>query len=217
MYSGGKTMDFDVVSMKQRAKGLMKSTKPNPILAGLVILIFNIIMLVVAGYIDNSSTGVVLGYILAYTLLSTLLTISLTWFCMKVTREEGTVSSDIFIGFKEKQGKVLVIAITKGMCICIGYMFFFVGALIPIYCFRFVENIVKDDNTMNPIRAMGKSIKLLKGHYIELIKLDLSFIGWWILYIFTLGIAGVYVLPYTSMVYAEFYDYIKGQYEAFNA
>ena len=57
----------------------------------------------------------------------------------------------------------------------------------------------------------------MKGHYIELIKIDLSMLGWLLLYIITAGIAGIYVLPYASMLYAEFYDYIKGQYEAFNA
>lgn len=210
-------MDFDVISMKQRAKSLMKSGKPKPVLAGVVILIFNIVMMVVFSQVCNvSGTSGILLFLLIYTLLNVVLLISLTWFCMKLTRGEQTATSDLFIGFKEKQGKVLLIAIAKGLCIYIGLALFFVGALLPFYWFRFAENIVKDENTMNPIKAMGMSMKLMKGHYIELIKLDLSFIGWWALHIFTLGVAGVYVLPYTSMVYAEFYDYIKGQYEAFN-
>jgi len=209
-------MDFDVVSMKQRAKMLMRSAKPNPILAGLVIVVFNIIMMVIMNYVGNGSTSAILIYLLVYTILSMLLMISLIWFCMKVTREEPTEFSDIFLGFKEKQGKVLVVAIVKGLCMYIGLAIFVVGALLPLYWFRFTENIVRDDDTMNPIKAMGKSMKLMKGHYVELIKLDLSFIGWWALFIVTLGIAGFYVLPYTNMVYAEFYDYIKGQYEAFN-
>lgn len=209
-------MDFDVVSMKQRAKMLMKSTKPKPIFAGLVIVVFNIIMMVILNYSDNGSISTILIYFLVYLVLSMLLMISLIWFCMKVTREEQTEFSDIFLGFKEKQGKVLIVALVKGICIYIGLAIFFVGALFPLYWFRFTENVVRDDDTMNPIKAMGKSMKLMKGHYVELIKLDLRFIGWWVLFIVTFGIAGFYVLPYTNMVYAEFYDYIKGQYEAFN-
>lgn len=223
-------MNFDVISMKQRAKDLMKSTKPTPILLGLIILIFNCIMFGGLIYIIsclenavNDSADVMSNYLLVLVvfylniILNTFFMTSLSWFCMKVTREESMVFSDIFIAFKEKQGKAFIIAIVKSLCLCIGYMCCVVGILFPVYWFRFAENIVKDDNTMNPIKAMSKSMKLMKGHYLELIKIDISFIGWWILHIFTLGIAGIYVLPYTSIVYAEFYDYIKSQYEAFNA
>jgi len=58
--------------------------------------------------------------------------------------------------------------------------------------------------------ALGKSKKLMKGHYAELIKLDVSNMGWFLLMIFTAGI------PYTSIVYAEFYDYLKAQEEFLN-
>ncbi len=211
-------MNFDLISMKQRAKGLMKSVKPNPLLGGLVVVAFGIIMLVIMTYVGKmeGSTPILIS-ILIYLILYTLLMTSLKWFCLKATREEEMVSSDILIAFKEKQGKALVVAIVKSICIYLFTFFLLVGALLPFYWFRFAENIVKDDDTMNPIKALGKSMKYMKGHYIELIKIDLSLIGWWILYVITCGIAGIYVLPYTSMLYAEFYDYIKGQYEAFNA
>lgn len=211
-------MNFDVISMKQRAKGLMRTVKPNPLLGGVFVVAFGIIMVIIGGCIGNVK-GVVpsLIYPLVWLILHTLFMTSLKWFCLKATREEAMVGSDILLGFKEKQGKVLVVAIVKGLCIYLFMMLFVVGALLPFYWFRFAENIVKDDDTMNPIKALGKSMKYMKGHYIELIKIDLSLIGWWILYVFTCGIAGIYVLPYTSMLYAEFYDYIKGQYEAFNA
>ena len=211
-------MNFDVISMKQRAKGLMKTVKPNPLLGGLVIAIYSIIMMVIMNIVENmEGMAPILIYMLVYLILYTLLMTSLKWFCMKATREEETVTSDIFLGFKEKQGKVLIVAIVKSLCIYFFMGCFFVGALLPFYWFRFAENIIKDDDTINPIAALGKSMKYMKGHYIELIKIDLSLIGWWALYIIAGGFAGIYVLPYTSMLYAEFYDYIKGQYEAFNA
>lgn len=211
-------MNFDVISMKQRAKGLMQTVKPNPLLGGLVVVVFGIILLIIMNYVGNiEGTAPILIYMLVCLILYTLFMTSLKWFCLKATREEEMVGSDILLGFKEKQGKVLVISIVKGLCIYLFMMLFFVGALLPFYWFRFAENIVKDDDTMNPIKALKKSMKYLKGHYIELIKIDLSLIGWWILYVVTCGLAGIYVLPYTSMIYAEFYDYIKGQYEAFNS
>ncbi len=72
--------------------------------------------------------------------------------------------------------------------------------------------IIKDED-VNVFQALGKSHKLMKGHYIELIKLDISNMGWFLLMIFTVGIIGFYVIPYTSIIYAEFYDYLKAQEE----
>lgn len=210
-------MNFDVISMKQRAKALMKTVKPNPLLAGLIVVIYGIIMFMLMYMIGDKNMSLYLALYFLYLVLYTLFMTSLKWFSLKATREELMVTSDIFLGFREKQLKVLVVAVVKGLCIYIGLFVFIFGGLLPFYWFRFAENIVKDDDTVNPFSAMGKSMKLMKGHYIELIKIDLSFIGWWLLYLFTFGLAGIYVLPYTSMLYAEFYDYIKGQYEAFNS
>ncbi len=207
-------MGFDVISMKQRAKMLMKTVKPSPLFAGVLIVVLNIVWLTILG--DVSETAAVLALMLLYGVINALLMTSLKWFCLKVTRGEDTVFSDILIGFKEKQVQVVIVSILKAIVIYIGMFFLFVGAVFPIYWFRFAECIIKDDDSINPFRAMGQSMKLMKGHYSELIKLDLTMIGWWALYIVTFGLAGVYVLPYTSMVYTEFYDYIKGQYEAFN-
>lgn len=210
-------MNFDVISMKQRAKGLM-AVKPNPLFGGLIIVICGIIMQVIMDTVGNMDSIVTMCvYLLFDSVLLTFLMTSLNWFCLKATREEELVTSDIFLAFKEKQGKVLIVAIVKSICICIGMVLFFIGAIFPFYWFRFAENIIKDDDTMSPFKALGKSMKLMKGHYVELIKIDLSLIGWWILCFVTVGVVGIYVFPYTSMLYAEFYDYIKGQYEAFNA
>ena len=211
-------MNFDVVSMKQRAKGLMSAVKPNPMLAGLMIVIYGGVMFALINAVGNTnSMAAILIFLLVYLVLYTLFMTSVKWFCLKATREEETVTSDIFLGFKEKQWKVLLLAAVKSLCIYLMSALFLVGALLPFYWFRFAENIVKDDDTMNPFKALAKSMKYMRGHYAELIKIDLSLIGWWLLYIVTLGIAGIYVAPYTSMLYAEFYDYIKGQYEAFNS
>jgi len=207
-------MGFDVISMKQRAKMLMKTVKPSPLLAGVFIVVLNIVWLIILSNVTKDTVIIIL--MLLYGVINALLMTSLKWFCLKVTRGEETIFSDIVIGFKERQAQVVMVSILKALVIYLGMCVLFVGAVFPIYWFRFAECIIKDDNSINPFKALGKSMKLMKGHYAELIKLDLTMIGWWALYIVTFGVAGVYVLPYTSMVYTEFYDYIKGQYEAFN-
>lgn len=91
-------------------------------------------------------------------------------------------------------------------------MFCYIGFFIPFYCLRFVIYIIRDEE-ISFFQAIKMNTKILKGHLAELIKLDLSNIGWVALMICTFGIAGFYVKPYMSLIYIEFYDYLKGQYE----
>ena len=51
----------------------------------------------------------------------------------------------------------------------------------------------------------------MRGHKLELFLLRLSFIGWIILGIFTLGILYIWLAPYMSVAQAEFYERIKGE------
>ncbi|MGG0289373.1 DUF975 family protein [Bacillus pacificus] len=61
-------------------------------------------------------------------------------------------------------------------------------------------------------QAMKESKNLMKGHKLDLFLLWLSFIGWAILAIFTLGIGFLWLSPYVSTTTAHFYRYIsKGE------
>lgn len=77
------------------------------------------------------------------------------------------------------------------------------------YCFRLINYIMYDDSEISVDKALFKSYKLMRGHKWELFKLDLTFIGWNFITIITLGIAGIYTMPYIYTVYAGFYEEIK--------
>jgi uncharacterized membrane protein len=46
---------------------------------------------------------------------------------------------------------------------------------------------------------------MMNGHKWELFCLDLSFIGWAFVSIFTLGIGSLFLVPYTQASHAAFY------------
>lgn len=58
--------------------------------------------------------------------------------------------------------------------------------------------------------ALEKSKELMEGHKIELLILQLSFIGWFLLTGLTFGILLLYVQPYMSTTLAAYYDALKG-------
>ena len=206
-------MDFDIVSMKQRAKDLMRTTKPSVRAVGLILgaLAFVYVIFDIAIMPNNASdVGKYLLIMLIAELLYLNIRSSCNFYCLKVAREEKTNISDAFSAFKEKPIQVFFLGIIKDICYLIGMILFGVGYFVPLYWFRFSTYVLKDEGC-SPFKALGKSKKLLKGHYFELIKLDLSNIGWYVLMFCTFGLAGFYVKPYTTLVYAEFYDYVKAQ------
>ena len=61
--------------------------------------------------------------------------------------------------------------------------------------------------------AIDLSQKIMDGKKAKLFCLDLSFVGWMILCVFTLGIALIYVIPYMNASRVAFYEeaYIEYQ------
>ena len=58
------------------------------------------------------------------------------------------------------------------------------------------------------------SRRMMDGNKMDTFILDISFIGWLILDVFTLGILGIfYVNPYIMSTHAALYDRIRNEYE----
>ncbi len=67
---------------------------------------------------------------------------------------------------------------------------------------------------MGALEAISKSKEMMNGHKMEYFVLSLSFIGWAFVVGITFGIAGIWVMPYMSTTYANFYNKIKGAEQA---
>lgn len=60
------------------------------------------------------------------------------------------------------------------------------------------------------LQAMKESKTMMKGHKMDLFLLWLSFIGWCVLAVFTLGFGFLWVLPYMYTTTAHFYQHVSG-------
>lgn len=69
-----------------------------------------------------------------------------------------------------------------------------------------------DNPLLGSYDAIEESVNMMKGYKIKLFLLHLSFIGWWILSIFTLGIGLLWLLPYVRTSTAIFYEDVKKNY-----
>ena len=66
--------------------------------------------------------------------------------------------------------------------------------------------IAYDNTGMTALEIVNESARLMKGNRWKIILLELSFIGWAILAIFTLGIGYLWLIPYMRMAMVCFYD-----------
>ncbi len=91
-------------------------------------------------------------------------------------------------------------------------LLFIVPGIIKAYSYSMTTYILGDCPDVKAKDALKLSMRMMKGHKWQLFVLQLTFIGWDILTILTLGILGVfYVEPYKAITYAGFYDEIKNE------
>lgn len=57
--------------------------------------------------------------------------------------------------------------------------------------------------------AITQSRQLMEGYKWEFFVLILSFLGWWLLELITFGLAAIWVMPYRTMTFANFYLKLK--------
>lgn len=77
----------------------------------------------------------------------------------------------------------------------------------------YVVYVIDDDVRTGQKRSVwaeiGAGWKLTKGRAWKLLCLNLSFLGWYILTAFTLGILGIWLMPYYNLAIAETYEQSK--------
>ncbi len=69
--------------------------------------------------------------------------------------------------------------------------------------------ILAEDPTISSEAAINKSMAMMDGHKMDYFVLMLSFIGWALLSILTLGIGFLFLMPYIQVTSANFYLNLK--------
>lgn len=99
------------------------------------------------------------------------------------------------------------------------YLFVFLWALLLIIpgiikslAYAMTPFIIKDYPELSANQAINLSMKMMKGRKFDLFWLTLSFIGWMILCILTLGIGLFWFMPYWQTTLAAFYQDVKHDY-----
>jgi len=133
--------------------------------------------------------------------------------CMLVSRRESVTVRDMFNSFG-CTGKMLIIIILRGLAVALGLICLIVPGLIALYCYRLSIYVAYDNPELGAVACMRKARQLVKGRKWQLLKLDISFIGWWIgsliVSSFTLPILDIWTKPYFGVTVAQWYNNVSG-------
>lgn len=97
-----------------------------------------------------------------------------------------------------------------------GFVLYIISIILSItwsYYYKIAYIIAIDEPNLTSKEVVNKSKEYMKGNRFKLFCLELSFIGWAILAVFTLGIGFLWLLPYMQVAEISFARFVCGKKE----
>lgn len=88
-----------------------------------------------------------------------------------------------------------------------------IPGIVKYYSYRMVPFILAENPSIDSMEALELSKSMTNGQKLEMLFMDISFVGWFILASLLFGIGIVLVMPYYNATYAELYYTLKNGYQ----
>ncbi|MCR5213797.1 MAG: DUF975 family protein [Eubacterium sp.] len=124
--------------------------------------------------------------------------------------DEPANLSNVVYGFDHNYKNVIKIMFFRDIYSFLWSLLFIIPGIIKSYEYRMIPYIVAENPDISKEDAFAMSKKLMDGQKWKTFVLDLSFIGWEFLSVFTCGILSVfYVDPYKAATSAALYEKLR--------
>lgn len=123
-----------------------------------------------------------------------------------VNTRENAGLGEIFRGFSSSYGRNVLALFLRRLYIALWTLLFIIPGIIKSYSYFLIPYLLAEHPEMSRKEAFNLSRQLMRGNKWRAFVLDLSFLGWDFLSIFTFGLLQIfYVRPYKEATYAELY------------
>lgn len=129
---------------------------------------------------------------------------------LNVFRGDEVNIGGLFDGFSDF-GRIVGTKLLQAIYTFLWTLLLVVPGIVKSYSYAMTDYILKDYPELSNNAAIEKSMAMMDGYKMKLFLLDLSFIGWAILCIFTFGIGLLFLQPYIQAAHAAFYEDLKAQ------
>jgi uncharacterized membrane protein len=145
------------------------------------------------------SFALLVGSVLGYGMITVFL---------KSFRGEQPEIGNLFVGFRN-YGSVLGTMLLTALYTFLWSLLLIVPGIVKSYSYAMTPYLLHDHPELGAEALICKSMEMMKGHKMKLFLLDLSFIGWGLLCILTLGIGLLWLSPYMYSARAAFYEDVR--------
>ena len=167
---------------------------------------------IIGALITIISAVVLLGvfYSLISFVIGSVVSVGYAQFNLDLVDERDVSVGTLFSRFG--QWKTAIIArLMVSIRVMLWSLLFVIPGIIASYDYAMVSFVLADNPEMSYRDALEESKRLMLGNRWRLFCLEISFIGWAILSLFTLGIGSLFLVPYTQTSHAVFYRDIKAE------
>jgi len=145
---------------------------------------------------------------IVYLLIAGPLLLGLSVFSLNIARNMEARFEQIFDGFRNFKTSFIAYLLMV-LFIFLWTLLLIIPGIIAALSYAMTFFIIADDESIEPMAALDKSKKMMYGYKWQMFYLCLRFFGLALLCILTLGIGFLWLIPYTHITIAKFYDDIK--------
>lgn len=204
---------LSISQLKDKALEQLKGNWTEPVLATLV---YVVIVGVLAGMQEIPKIGNLIYLVIALLFFPVYgagyAIAMLTFF----RGDKNNLISKLFDPLKNEYGRYLGTMLLVAIYTFLWTLLFIIPGIIKSLSYAMTVYILKDNPEMNNNEAIELSMKMMDGYKWKLFVLQLSFLGWALLGILTLGIGYLWLFPYIQTTMAAFYEARKDDFTANN-
>lgn len=133
---------------------------------------------------------------------------------LNILREKQASIGNVFIWFSEGKRflKSFLLYLLVNLYLFLWTLLFIIPGIIKSFSYSMTYFILNDHPEYTANQAITESRHMMNGHKMDYFLLCLSFLGWFILSILTVGIGFLWLAPYFYATSAAFYEEISKEY-----
>ena len=225
--------------LKNNARIIIKTARPSVIAASLIFLLVSLLMgalstkltgitvdnlITYQNYVSSGDFERALTYltslipprsarvfILLLSIVSMIWQAGYTIFIMNTVKKSGATFGNLLDGFSITL-KLILLGFLRTLFITLWSLLFYFPGIIAAYRYSMAIYILLDHPEYGIMDCLRESKAITAGHKMELFKLDLSFLGWFLMTLapYVGYLVSVFVTPYYAITHAFYYERLSG-------
>ena len=210
---------------KENAKAILDGHYEKPII---VLLAFYLINLVIGSVVTTTAPKYSTTFPIVVTdpgnpALNTLFTIvqfiigaAIAYATIKlaltILQKKEIIPQDVILsGFKEDFLRNAFLQFMRGIFVFLWSLLLLIPGIVKAYAYSMSFYLANKEPGIEAMNAISKSKEMTRGYKMDLFLLDLSYLGWYFIGIFTLGILWLWVIPKHQVARVMYFEEIYNQ------